>query len=128
MTSYSRITLDREHRMLIFEAGGFLEIEAVQGVGAAKIAALRELGGSMTDHVSLVDVSACKIQSREVVEAVMAILHDRRYRARRQAFLVNDSSLAKMQVRRALEGVNSARLFEDRAAAMAWLKQADAEG
>lgn len=125
MTGTIEISVDHQHRQLNFVAEGFFDGRAVTRIGEDKIACLRELGGEPTDHVSLVDVSACKIQRQEVLAAFVGLIRDERYRARRVAFVTGPDSLAKMQIRRVNTREATVRIFADRDAAQTWLSDAN---
>ena len=115
------VEVDRQRRLLVFSVEGLFTPEEVTGIAAAKLDALSRLGGDPSDHVSIVDVSRCNIQMQDVANALAAIMRDRRYAARRIAFVTNDSSLARMQIRRMAHGIETVRLCSTTSEAESWL-------
>lgn len=120
------IVVDPRRCLLRMRLAGFFQLRDVASFARRKRAAHAELACSPNVHVTLVDVSACKIQPQAVVGAFAALIGDRRYRARRTAF-VTGSSLASMQVRRLIHGAPDMRLFADPVLAEAWLLGARAQ-
>jgi hypothetical protein len=71
----------------------------VAQLGEARSRAHAELTCPPNRHVTLVDVSALKLQAQAVLPAFMTQIADPALRSRRLAFVVG-GSLARMQVRR----------------------------
>jgi hypothetical protein len=120
MSPAFEIVADPQRNLLRMALSGFFQPEDVARFAERKRAAHAELRCSPNTHVTLVDVSACKIQTQTVVGAFAALIADPRYRARRTAF-VTGSSLATMQVRRLINGAADMRLYADPVLAEAWL-------
>jgi hypothetical protein len=125
MTPTFTITIEPERKLLRVTLGGFFDLQDVIALENEKRAALLRLGCAQNEHLSLIDVSGCKLQSQDVVQAFQSAIGDKRYMSKRIAF-VTGSSLARMQVRRMLERKDAA-FFETVEAAEAWLFEADAQ-
>ena len=121
MNGSATITVDRECRILTFHAEGFFDEEGVTRLAEKKAAALRSLGGRPSDHVSIVDVTKCKIQSQEIVVAFASLIQDRTSASKRLAFVAGPGCLMRMQLRRMKGGEEVSRLFDDVASAKQWL-------
>jgi len=119
MTANFSVQTDPERGLLIFELEGFFTVDAVASLAAERDAALAKLGTEPNRHVTLCDVSRCKIQPQEIVEAFRSMLIDPRVAAARLA-IVTGSSLARMQVRRLVDRPNLA-FFPSRRQAEVWL-------
>ena len=115
------LAVDRRRRLLTFMASGFFDLASIERVAGEKAAASHALGGDLHDHSSIVDVCDCKIQAQEVAEGFARVIRDPRYLARRVAFVVGPSSLARMQVRRTTQELATVRMFDSVAEAEAWL-------
>ncbi|MBB5717011.1 hypothetical protein FHS94_003885 [Sphingomonas aerophila] len=76
-------------------------------------------------HVTMVDMRAMHIQAKESVAAFQVRLSDPRVASRKIAFVVS-KSLARMQIKRATDGLN-AQLFSTEGEAEAWLFDGSAE-
>ena len=122
MSSAFRLSADPRRSLLLIELSGFFEATDVSRFAAEKQAAHRDLMCAPNEHVTIVDVTDCKIQGQAVVGAFAAMIADQRYKGRKLAF-VTGSSLAKMQVRRLIEGQAEARCFDNRRLAEAWLME-----
>lgn len=122
------LVLDRQRRLLTYVARGFLEEDEVSRLVESKDELLRSLGGDLNDHVTLADVSACQIQSQTVAVRLTAMIGDRRSLPRRMAFVTGPGSLVRMQLRRMIQGAETAQMFIDRDAAEAWLFSPEPQG
>lgn len=100
--------------------GGFFMADEIAAFVTALTAAYAGMTTARGQHLTLVDVRACKIQAQETVEAFRAILRDPARQARRLAFVTGNSA-AKMQIRRLIER-DTARAFDDIGSAEAWLR------
>ena len=107
-TAFVRITLD-----------GFFALGDVQEFAIALARAYAGLASGRGHHLTLCDVSECKIQPQEVVEGFRRLLTDRSLMSERLAF-VTGASPAKMQIRR-LIARDTCRFFEQADAAERWL-------
>jgi len=124
MEGHYDITIDRQRGLLRIVLGGFFSLDDVARYSAAKNAALQKLGCGRNQHLTLCDVSACVLQSQEIVAAFQKMTDDPRYRSRRLAF-VSGSSLSRMQIRRILTR-DAAACFSNVAEAEAWLFEQEA--
>jgi hypothetical protein len=113
------VTIDPRRGLLHIELGGFFSLTDVEALEAEKRAALSRLGLPRNTHLTLVDVSRCKLQAQDVFRAFQSAIADTRYMARRLAF-VTGSSLARMQIRR-MTTRDDAKFFATIAEAEAWL-------
>ena len=113
------VSIDPRCKLLRVRLSGFFQVDDVAALEVEKRAALARLGTAPNDHVTLVDVSACKLQPQDVFRAFQAAIADPRYMARRIAFVTGDS-LSRMQVRRMLTR-DDADFFDHVDTAEAWL-------
>ena len=120
MQPFHRITVDVQRSLLRFELGGFFDDAAFGRFAADRAAAFRRRRCGPNEHLTLVDVSACLIQSQDMFGAFRSFFTDGPSRSRRMALVVG-SSLARMQVRRLLAGRDSVACFERESEALAWL-------
>jgi hypothetical protein len=116
------IMIEPARKLLRVTLSGFFEERDVESLEAAKIAALGRLGLAPNQHLTLVDVSSCKLQPQDVVRAVQSAINDPRYMAKRIAVVIGTSP-ARMQVRRVLLR-DDAAFFDTTEAAETWLFQA----
>lgn len=121
-TGYT-IETDKARGRMTLTLSGFFSEDDVALFTKERTAAQAALRCAPNQHLTLCDVSGCRLQSAAVVEAFTRIIGDPRAMSRRIAFVVG-SSLARMQVRRMLVRDNAA-CFEDRASAEAWLHEDD---
>jgi len=119
MTANFSVRTESGRGLLILELSGFFTEGEIAGLAAARDAALATLGTAPNRHVTLCDVSECKIQPQEIVETFRSMLIDPRVAAARLA-IVTGSSLARMQVRRLVDRPSLA-FFRSRPEAEAWL-------
>lgn len=119
LTPHFSVTTDPALHLLRVIMGGFFGINDVARLAEAHRIARLQLRCAPNQHLTLVDVSDCKLQAQEVVSAFQKMIGDPRYASRRLAF-VTGSSLARMQVRRILTRPGTG-LFDDVAQAEAWL-------
>ena len=117
------ITVDGDAPFVRIKLGGFFALSDVYEFAAAQAMAYEALASSRGRHVTLCDVSDCKIQLQEVVEAFRELLADPALMSLRMAF-VTGASPAKMQIRR-LIARDSCRFFEDAQTAERWLVEGD---
>lgn len=98
---------------------GFFTASDVALFVAARDREHRKLRCSSNQHLTLVDVTGMKIQSQESVERFASMLANSSMWARRLVFVV-DTSLARMQAKRAISGREVA-FFRTISEAEAWL-------
>lgn len=108
-----------EQRFVHITLGGLFGLDDVVAFATAQREAYKSLPTPVTDHVTLCDVSQCRIQLHPVVEAFRALLNQRALMGARIGFVVGQSS-ARMQLRRLISRDN-AKVFDDVAEAKAWL-------
>lgn len=113
------IVCDPDRDLIRIRSAGFYDAEDISRFLTARNVAHARLRCRRNRHVTLHDVREMKIQSQEIVGQFHAVLADPLYRSRRLAFVVA-SSLARMQLLRAL-GERTAGLFFDETAALRWL-------
>lgn len=123
MAAVFDIAFDHTRGLMRITLGGFFGATEMADFVAAQAAAYRRMTTPRGQHVTLVDVRACKLQPQETVEAFRAILRDPAGQGRRLAF-VTGASPVKMQIRRLLER-DTARVFDDAESAETWLCAAD---
>ena len=119
------ISVDVDARFLHLTLAGFFDAEAVARFMADREAAHVSLGAA-NDHVTLCDVTNCKIQSKESFEQFRALLMQRSRWGRRMAFVVPHGSLAALQVKRLVAERADLRVFNDSEEGRAWLLEAAA--
>ena len=121
MTGNATITVDRESRVLAFRAEGLFDEDGVARLARAKAAAIQSLGGRSDDHVSIVDVTGCKIQSQDVVTAFASMMGDQALASRKTAFVAGPGCLIRLQIRRTTAHRDSARMFDNVDTARHWV-------
>ena len=115
------IAVDPVRHLVTVTSAGFFLVEDVAAFRESYRDALELLHCGPNQHLTLTDASGMRIQSREVVEAFMAMTRDPTLRSRRMAFVVG-MSLSRQQMRRLPEpGREGIAYFAERAAAEAWL-------
>jgi hypothetical protein len=113
------VTVDAAQRLVTYTIVGFLDAELARRLGERQTAAMAQLRCSANMHLTMIDISRCKIQPQDVIETFRGILADSRYQARKLAVVVG-SSLAKMQIRRVLHR-DTVTYVETAAEARRWL-------
>jgi hypothetical protein len=124
MTPSHTIKVYPETRLLHLKLSGFFDEPAIKRFIADREAAYAKLGNS-GDHVTLCDVSECKIQSRDSFERFRGLLMEQRRWGKRMAFVVPKGSLAGLQVSRLVAQRPDLRVFNEGHAAMAWLNSSN---
>ncbi len=114
------VTVDVDARFLHLTLGGFFDADAIARFMADREAAHVSLGAA-NDHVTLCDVTDCKIQSQESFEQFRALLMQRSRWGRRMAFVVPQGSLAALQVKRLVAERADLRVFNDTEEGRAWV-------
>lgn len=126
MNATFSITADPARDLVRITLTGFFDDSSIAGFLEARRAAHAKLRCGRNQHRTLADTSAIAIQTQDMVARWGAILADPAYRSRRLAF-VTGSTLARMQLQRAIGGRDSAAVFTDHAEAEAWLLADDVE-
>lgn len=116
--SYS-VTIDPGLGLLRITLGGFFALSDVNALEVEKKAALGRLGLPRNAHLTLIDVSDCKLQAQDVFGAFQTAVGDPRFMAHRLALVTGESPI-RMQARRLLTRDNTA-FFMTAAEAETWL-------
>lgn len=116
-----KYTIEAEpaHDLVRMTLTGFFDIETIEAFGAARYPVIARLGCARNQHIVLLDISGCSLQSQEAVAAFQQVLGEGDIRSRKLA-VVTGSSLAWMQARRILNRDELA-CFETEPEAMRWL-------
>ncbi len=110
---------DRPRGLLRIALSGFWSAETARDFAVDQQAAVAALGCANGQHVVLVDLSAFKIQSQEVVKLCKAFIEGATNSSRRLA-LVGGEGLARIQSKRVL-GRDEMRIFDSVRDAERWL-------
>ena len=121
VNGHATLTVDRARRLFNFSAEGFFDVEGVASLAAQKAAALQSLGGRAGDHVSIVDVTGCRIQSQDVVAAFSDMIADCAIASRKVAFVASPGCQMRLQVRRMTRDRDASGLFDDVDSAKRWV-------
>lgn len=125
MTPHYSIEVEPRRRLVRIKIDGFFQMRDAATFIAARYAAHAELPHrSPPNHLTLCDVSDCRIQLNGVVEALRPLLSDPDLMSRRLAFVTGASSV-RMQIRRLINR-ETAQAFETIEDAEAWLFDAPA--
>ena len=114
--------IDPAQRVVRIKLGGFFGADEVACFAEAQARAYAALPKGAAKHLTLCDISDCKIQLQEVVDGFRRLLEDPSLMARRIAFVTGNSP-AKMQIRRMVNR-DTARVFERAEEAECWLLSA----
>jgi hypothetical protein len=114
------IAVDPATAFVRIKLRGLLTVADVAEFANAQLAAYAGLAAAQGRHRTLCDVSECKIQLQEVVQAFRQLLADERLMSSRMAFVVGKSP-ARMQIRRLILR-ETCRFFETAAEAERWLQ------
>lgn len=113
------ISVDPVNAFVRIKLSGLLTLQDVADFANAQLAAYARLASVQRKHRTLCDVSDCKIQLQEVVQAFRQLLADERLMSAQMAFVVGNSP-ARMQIRRLIMR-DSCRFFDTVAEAERWL-------
>jgi hypothetical protein len=113
------IEAEPAHDLVRMTLTGFFDIETIRAFGAARHPVIARLGCARNQHIVLLDISGCSLQSQEAVATFQQVLGEGDVRSRKLA-VVTGSSLAWMQARRILNRDGLA-CFETEPEAMQWL-------
>lgn len=119
MTAQFSVCAEPARDLIRITLSGFFDAQEIAAFRESMAAAHRDLNCGPNRHVTLVDASAMKVQSQDMVAAFGGLLADSSFHSRRLAFVV-DPTLLRSQVRRALDG-RAAQWFGTKSAAEAWL-------
>lgn len=111
--------IDPAHGIVRIRLGGFFGAVQVAQFAEAQLQAYAALPRGSQRHLTLCDISDCKIQLQEVVDGFRQLLDDPRLMSRKIAF-VTGTSPARMQIRRMISR-DGARVFEHAHEAELWL-------
>jgi hypothetical protein len=123
MSANFHVEADPDRNLVRIKLSGFFSAEDVAGFLEARRIAHGTLRCGPNQHLTINDITDMKIQSQEIVTAFRDMLSAPDYRSRKLAF-VTGPTLARSQLMRALVN-RTARCFDDRRAAEAWLFSAD---
>jgi len=118
MDAQYEITPYIAQNMVRIKMRGFFGQQDVQGFAAAYREALSNL--QAPGHLTLVDITAMKIQAQDIVGGFAGLLASPDIRSRKLAFVCS-SSLARLQAQR-LTNREGVEFFEDAKDAETWLK------
>ncbi len=113
------VTVEPERDLIRLTLAGLFETSDAHAFDRQRRAGMRGLRCRPNQHLTLVDISAMKIQPQDILPLFADILADPRTHARRLAF-VTGASLARMQIKR-LPQRASVAVFATAAAAEGWL-------
>ncbi len=125
MTASHSIQVDPWTSIVTITIGGFFDAAALTVLIADREQTYKQLRCPPNMHVTLCDVTDCKLQAQDIVAGFRHMMADPRRRSRLLAFVVGDS-LVRMQIRRLVAGRDDVRTFADRDEALAWLREPDA--
>ena len=117
------VEVDRACGRISVSFTGFLTMVDVHRFIDEVVGHVRDLRGSSKQQTMFYDYSAAAIQSQEVVAALQELAASNRLRSRRVA-LFTSGRLARMQAKRIAATQDHVAVFDDRAAAIAWLDAA----
>lgn len=120
------VTIDRQRQLVATTLSGFLSMDEVPAFYAAEQDAARSLEVQPSGHLLLIDASNYDPQSQEVVVELRRMIDLRPLRARRAAIVISQA-LARMQMRRLVEGATDVEIFASLDEAEAWLMSASAD-
>ena len=120
MEPWFEISVNEHRHLLKIAMGGYYDMASVKAFAVARMRAHQRLRSAPNAHVAMVDTSACKIQTQEVLAKFAEVMTDSRYRPRRLGF-VAAGPIALMQVCRLASKMPNTRVFEDADSAVAWL-------
>jgi hypothetical protein len=111
--------VDPARHVVRIKVGGFFGANDLVCFSQGLTRAYAGLPRAATRHLTLCDISDCKIQLQEVVDGFRRLLEDPQLMSRRIAF-VTGTSPARMQIRR-LVTRDTARVFDTVDVAEQWL-------
>jgi hypothetical protein len=114
--------IDQSRRIVRIKLGGFFGAGEVARFAEAQARAYASLPHDSERHLTLCDISDCKIQLQEVVDGFRRLIEDPKRMSRRIAFVTGNSP-ARMQIRR-LATRDNARVFDCAVEAELWLLSA----
>ena len=121
-----KFSVDPERHLVRVRIAGFFDDAAISQYVQARNIAHGKLRCGPNQHLSLIDIREMAIQTQDAVVRWRDVLADPIYLSRRIAFVVA-STLARMQLQRAI-GSRDARFFFDELEAQDWLLEgADAK-
>ncbi len=116
------VEADAQARSLHLKLSGFFDGPAIERFVRDREAGYAKLGPA-GDHVTMCDVTECKIQSAESFEQFRALLMERRRWGRRMAFVAPEGSLAALQIKRLIAERADLRVFYNIMEGWAWLRE-----
>lgn len=125
MSAQFTIQIDPALNLVRTRMTGFYSVDDIAAFRAARTREFAKLTCGPNRHLSVTDLREMKIQSQEIVGEFQRLLAEPRYRSHRLAFVVA-STLARMQLMRAIGERSDVRCFLDPAEAEAWVLSGDA--
>lgn len=113
------IKTDAKFRLVHVTMSGFLQPGDVEQFSQEEQKAVDSLGLRAEGHIVLVDTTALRLQSQDVVSAFQKLIIAAPCKARKIAILVGDS-VSRMQAKR-LKGCNRLNIFSQEHEAKDWL-------
>ena len=123
LTASFSVRVDAPHDLIHYIVAGFFDAGGVDSVRAAQAEAERQLTCDVGRHVTLLDISGCRIQSRDTMARFADMLTDPCHRGRALAVVVG-GSLARSQIARAV-GDREVSYFATAIGARTWLLRGD---
>jgi hypothetical protein len=117
-----QIRIERNTNLISFRLSGFFDDAHLGPFIADRAEAFSAMKCGANRHVCIVDVSEALLQSQQMIERFRPLITSNATRSLRMAFVVK-TSLARMQVRRLLQGRNDVIVVECYEEALAWLNQ-----
>lgn len=96
------MTVDAARSLVCYVLAGFFDAAWVETITNGRAEAERRLRCGANRHVTLIDISGCKIQARDTMERFAAMIDDPRHRGRALAVVVG-GSLARAQLARVID-------------------------
>ena len=109
-----------QKQLIDIRMSGFFSVADAKRFCEDEQRAVAQMGALAGNHLVLVDVTAMKIQSQEVVYSFQELIDNAPRKARRIALVVG-KSLSMMQARRLDNDAGRLGLFDYRSDAMDWL-------
>lgn len=123
MTATFSVVAHPERDLVRITLAGFFTADDIGRFRAARALAHGRLTCARNQHLTITDITGMAIQSQEAVGRWASVLSDPAWVSRRLGF-VTASTLARMQLQRAITGRDNVRCFMDAAEAEAWVLEA----
>lgn len=122
-TNPHSLEVDRERKLVILTMCGVISPEDAAWMAEELRAAVRTLGDAAGQHVTLYDFTEVPVVPQATLEQLRDTFRNPaiRHLWARKLAIVTGTTLGRMQAQRVKEVRADIELFEDRAAALAWL-------